>query len=102
MMDAGEYAKSVLPDQEEKNIYYLDKARAAAIKLAQAKGTITIDDVWDVCPPPSGIDPRILGGVFRRVEGFRWEGVGYQKSRRSASNHGRPVAIWSLIEDPAV
>jgi hypothetical protein len=96
MKDRHEYEQAVLPIQEAYHSAFLEKARAAAVRLAKLAGNagITADDIHDVCPVPKGIDPRVLGGVFKPKE--LWELVGYQKSRRSKQNHGRPISIWRL------
>ena len=57
----------------------------------QAIGTqLTIDDVRDVAPPPVGVDPRIMGGVFSHQP---WEVVGYKRSKRKEC-HTRPIAVF--------
>lgn len=100
--DANEYGQAVLPLQEEKFEGYLTRAREAAVRLAQEKGQITIDDVWEACPPPRDLDPRVLGGVFRRSSpAGEFVIVGYQKSRRTKFNHGRAIAVWKLVEEAA-
>lgn len=69
---------------------YLERARAAADELARKNLTVTIDDVRAVCPPPAGIDPRVLGSVFKRSD---WRPVGFAQSARPAC-HARHVRIF--------
>jgi hypothetical protein len=88
------YVQGVLPFQELAHADYVARARKAARELSTVRGCITIDDVWDVCPVPPGIDPRVLGAVFKGSH-EQWEAAGYQRSRRKV-NHGRPVAVWRL------
>ncbi len=66
-------------------------AQTAARDIARKKGTATIDDIWDACPPPKGMDPRRMTAAFPKSE---WEVVGETKSRRAELNHGRRVAVW--------
>ena len=72
---------------------YLATARVIARDLAARRGTITIDDVRDTCPPPSHIDPRVMGAVLKSKD-FEPTGA-YVRSRRSECHH-RPVAVFRL------
>ncbi|HCE07062.1 MAG TPA: hypothetical protein DEQ40_00380 [Oxalobacteraceae bacterium] len=78
---------------EETRGTWLDDARAAAKHLAATNGTVTIDDVRAVCPPPDDIDPRVMGAVLRTGKDFSL--VGYQASDRPEST-GRPICIFKL------
>lgn len=71
---------------------YVAQARAAAFVVASKMpdGMITIDDVRAVCPPPDGIDPRVMGTILRAPD---WRKIGYTNSRRGTC-HKRPVAIF--------
>lgn len=71
---------------------FLVNARAAARKICSERGTCTVDEVRAVCPPPSGIDPRVMGAVFHRKE---FEKVGYLSSDRKTC-HARPIARFKL------
>lgn len=73
---------------------YVAAARDAAVKLHLSTGLpITIDDVRKVCPPPEGVDGRVMGSVLRQPE---WVKTGYINSDRKAC-HNRVVSqfIWS-------
>lgn len=83
----------VLPLFEETREAWLERARATARELASGGRSITIDDVREKCPPPEGVDPRVMGAVFRPIKD--WEVVGYERSSR-ASCHNRPVARHRL------
>ena len=89
------YEQQILPLQEETHGTWIDKARATARRLARELGAITIDDVREACPPPKGVDPRVLGAVFHPKKD--WVCVDYRKSWRREC-HNRPVAIWRLKE----
>ena len=70
---------------------YLIQARACAYRLAKLKKVITINDVREVCPPPSEVDPRVMGAVFNTED---WEPIGFHLSARA---HGRMVRKWGLV-----
>ena len=70
---------------------YLAEARLAAESLANERGVITVNDVREVCPPPDGIDPRVMGAIFRSKA---WEKVGYISSSRA---HMRPIAQFKRL-----
>ena len=67
---------------------YLSDARVIAEILVKQKGTITVNDVRDVLPPPSDIDPRVMGAIFKCKS---WEKVGYISSNRARL---RPIAVF--------
>lgn len=83
------FEQSILPLFEATRADWLVEARESAERLGLI-GTVTIDDVRKVCPPPSDVDPRVMGAVF---EHKKWEKTGYVSSTRG---HGRAVAIFSL------
>lgn len=87
------YDNNVLEVHEEGHAAWIEKARAAARSFAIAHGVVTSDDIWEICPPPKGADPRVLGAVFKPRSD--WERVDYRPSIRRQS-HGRPVAMWVL------
>lgn len=71
---------------------YLASARQVARELVAKSpdGTVTVNDVRAVCPPPENIDGRVMGAIFR---GGEWEMVGYTPSLRA---HMRPIARFRL------
>ena len=71
---------------------WLARARSIAYELAQERGQITIDDVRERLPPPSEVDPRVMGAVFSKKI---FECIGYQKSIREEC-HRRPVRLFRL------
>lgn len=76
----------------------LDVAKEAAVKLANAHGTVTSPAVvkelrrcgWG--QSLDRVDLRFMGAVFRRG----WKRVGWALGASSPGSHARPVAIWSL------
>jgi hypothetical protein len=89
------FTQGVLPQFEQNNPDWLTQARHIARQIAQRNGIVTIDDVRKECPPPPGKDPRVMGAVFA---GKDWVRVGYKQSDRREC-HGRPVSVFSLLED---
>lgn len=86
------FEQQVLPLFEQTRAEYLILARATARLLAHTNGSVTINDVREKCPPPAGIDGRVMGAVFLKAE---FEQLGYETSDRRTS-HGRPVARFRL------
>jgi hypothetical protein len=72
---------------------YLTLARDAARKLLSERPTIDINDVRDICPPPSDIDPRVMGAVFRHRD-FEATGEFVLSSRNTC--HRRPIQRFAL------
>ena len=72
---------------------YLTAARDAARKLLETRASITINDVRDICPPPSDIDPRVMGAVFRHRD-FEATGEFVLSSRNTC--HRRPIQRFAL------
>lgn len=72
---------------------WLPKAREVAKEVAatSATGEACIDDIWEQCPLPDGIEKRAVALAFPRHE---WKVVRYTRSRRRAINHGRSIAVF--------
>lgn len=90
------FQNEILPLFEEHRGDYLAEARAKAEELAELdpQGICTIEMVRAHCPVPEGVNPNVLGAVFRGPKN-RWELIGYVKSNR-ASSHGRRVGVYQL------
>lgn len=71
---------------------WLARARAHARRIAQKNGYVTIDEVREFCPPPDGVDPRVMGAVMQARE---FEMVKLVESRRKAC-HGRHIGLFRL------
>lgn len=76
---------------EVHRVDYLNLTRRVSMELASEGKIITINDVRDVCPVPEGVNPKVLGAVFRSNK--TWERVGYVASARA---HSRPISQWRL------
>lgn len=71
---------------------FIEEARAVARKLLKYRKSVTIDDVRAVLPPPEGVDPRVMGAVFKASE---FESVGWTTSKRKEC-HKRPIQRFRL------
>lgn len=72
------------------------RLQETAVRLAREKGTITSDDVWDACPIPSGIEPKLMAAAFKPRDLWRKTGQ-YVPTRRPSANR-RPIPCWELRE----
>lgn len=86
------FEKIIAPLFERHRGEWLAEARTAAMKLGETHPVVTINMVREICPPPSNVDPRVMGAVFPRKV---WERLGYTVSTRKIS-HGRPIAQFRL------
>lgn len=82
----------ILPLFQASQPRWLERARITARYLARLHGKTNINEVRKECPPPHGIDGRIMGAVFNRKDFIR---VGFVNSERREC-HGRCVAEFSL------
>lgn len=77
----------------------LDVLRSRLRSIAMVTGKpVSGDDANDYLDTHNiavGKDRRWLGALFR--DG-RWRPMGYVKSRRVESNHGRPVQTWWPVD----
>ena len=71
---------------------YLRSARLYALFYCRDHGSVTIEDVRRIFPPPDGVDPRLLGAVLRKPHFVL---VGYESGTRKES-HGRPIGRFRL------
>ncbi|MEY4931922.1 MAG: hypothetical protein RLZZ403_242 [Pseudomonadota bacterium] len=87
-MDYGAYKARM--EYEAAKAQFLAEARHEAKLIAKRKGRVTVDDVREKWPPPSSLDPRIMGAIFA---GKEWKRVDYIVGTRGAS-HKRPIAVF--------
>ncbi len=83
----------ILNQLEQVRREYVDSARNAALDLFQrTRRPITVDDIRRICPPPSDIDPRVMGCVLRAPKWMKVQTV--NSSRREC--HHRPIGsfVW--------
>jgi hypothetical protein len=102
MMDLFEYSagrakkEAGLDLVSSNNPEYLAKARSTAEYIAQTRGEVSINDVRRYLgDPPSGINPNVLGAVFR---GKHWRKVGHTQTTHAAG-HARTVGVYVYVTD---
>lgn len=90
------YHDTIKPEQERQHADWLEQAQDAITKLSLSResGIVSSDDVWDICPPPAGVEPRAMGAVWQPRD--RWQKVGFVPSRRGV-NHKRPIMQWRYL-----
>lgn len=86
------FAQDVQPNFERHRAAFLAAARAVALRLGANGRPITVNDVRAEISPPEGIDPRVMGAVFRTAD---WKRLDYVNSSRRVC-HGRPLARFRL------
>lgn len=78
---------------EQARAEYIAEARSVAASICEIGASITVNDVRRLCPPPGGIDPRVMGAVLRKPQ---WASLGYVGSKRKTC-HGRPVSRFQRM-----
>jgi hypothetical protein len=74
--------------------------RALLSKLLDAD-TATADDVRDLVPLPSGIDPKVFGAAPTPLaDAGLIRAAGFKRSCRPKA-HARPVTVWALADRAA-
>ena len=84
--------ENVAPRVKTNCMEWLAQARAVARRIARENGTVTIDQVREFCPPPAGVDPRVMGAVMQPRE---FQMIRLTESRRKAC-HGRHIGVFKL------
>ena len=97
------FEAEILPLFEEYRGDWLAEARKVAVNIAMRdpQRRCDIEKVRRECPLPPGVNPNVLGAVFRGRKGGEWDLVGYKKSKRKSS-HGRRVGVYYLRQAPRV
>ena len=73
----------------------------AAVLAALDHGAVTADDVRAVVAIPPGMNPKLVGVVFRDLaDAGILRRDGYRQSRRPAA-HARPLSVWRLTDAAA-
>jgi hypothetical protein len=80
---------------------YIDRARRMLLLDLLHSDTATADDIWDVLPPPAGVDARCLcavpgvlvhHGIIRAVD---------RVSSLRPERHGAAITVWALADRDA-
>jgi hypothetical protein len=97
---AGEALKAAGLDRVmARNCEWITAMRAEAIRLSQANGCVTVDELRAFALQHGSVPTHdnAWGGIFR---GPRWKAIGRRKSQWPSS-HAREVKIWRYVA-PAV
>ena len=100
-MNGTDLKNSALGTLEATRSEYILRGRRALLQTLLALGNATADDVRDLVPLPTGINPKLFGAV---PGALAKAGIvvadGYRPSARSEA-HGRPVQVWRLLDRDA-
>ena len=79
---------------EVRRSLWLESARFYALLIARhnRKRFVCADDIHQVCPIPEGVDPRVMGAVFKIPELVP---DGYVQTKRACA-HARPIRRFVL------
>ena len=83
-----------LDSLEARRAEYVMEARFWAAQLVALHGYVTVDDIRHLCPPPAGVDPRVMGAILRRPMFQAGEWVNSERRE----SHGRPVRVFRLAQ----
>ena len=94
-LDAGRAARDEALDAlEVARAGWVTKARNWAEAFCRMHGSVTTDDLHAYCPPPTDIDPRVLGCIMRAP---LFRATEFVNSCRPESHH-RPIRVFVLGE----
>lgn len=80
---------------ESSKAAYLAEARGWAHRLYRdGVRPISTEDIRKVCPPPDGMEPRVMGSVFVRKD---WAVVGTTQAKGHCNT--RDIKLWMKPED---
>lgn len=79
---------------KQKSQEFLERMRTEAVKLATQYGEVSADDIRERHEIPHGVDPNVLGSLFKGGQ-FIWKGV---KKSRTPSRAGSMISVWALKE----
>lgn len=69
---------------------WINQARAVARRVAQERGSVSSDDIHELCPPPSDAHPNVMGAVFK---GLGLRVISFMPTKRP-SGHGRLIRVY--------
>ena len=89
----GEHRRDLaLAGHEMTKKQWIGWARSVAWGIAHQKGTVTSDDVREMCPIPPEIHPSVMGAVLRHKT---FKLLHFEKSRRDVAN-ARRIGVYRL------
>lgn len=72
------------------NKEWIAQARKVAKRIAHDQGSVSSDDIHELCPPPPEAHPNVMGAVFKNL-GLRV--VSFTTTKRP-SGHGRLIRVY--------
>ena len=85
-LDFGAYLRDEALDAveftSEERRQWVKDARQIAITMCRLNGTVSTDDLREKVTIPPGIDPRILGAVFRGGKGSPFVRAGWKQTNQ--------------------
>lgn len=77
---------------EVRDYEFLQSCRAAAVAIAKARGSVSINEVREAVELPPNLNPSVLGAVFKSKD---FKPVGYTEATHKAA-HARVVRVYAL------
>jgi hypothetical protein len=72
------------------NSEWIAHAKDVARRVAHERGSVSSDDIHELCPPPPGAHPNVMGAVFKGI-GLRV--ISFMTTKRP-SGHGRLIRVY--------
>lgn len=79
---------------EQRDATFLARARALAVQICQAQGSVSINDIRQNIALPAEMHPSVLGAVFK---GKQFKAVGFTEATHPQA-HARIIRIYQLKE----
>jgi hypothetical protein len=79
---------------EKRDADFLARARALAVQICQAQGSVSINDIRQNLALPAEMHPSVLGAVFK---GKQFKAVGFTEANHPQA-HARIIRIYNLKE----
>jgi hypothetical protein len=79
---------------EQRDATFLARARALAVQICQAQGSVSINDIRQNLALPAEMHPSVMGAIFK---GKQFKAVGFTEATHPQA-HARIVRIYQLKE----
>jgi hypothetical protein len=79
---------------EKRDADFLARARALAVQICHAQGSVSINDIRQNLALPAEMHPSVLGAVFK---GKQFKAVGFTEANHPQA-HARIIRIYNLKE----